>query len=251
MRGLRRAGLAALAAVGWWLVSCRDIPAPDGGVASISALLLPSPGLVVGDTMRDSIGVVAPLRVIAYGPDGDALASQPVAMFVALDTGLKVSGSFLIGERAGVAARVVGTVAALQTQPATVKVTLAPDTLVAVDPLRREYFIGPDTLAVSSTLGAKVFNGGTNGTPVEAVIVRYTVVHQPASSVPALVVLNGTAASLRDTSDGAGTVQRVAQLAVAALPRPLVTDSAIIDATASHRGRSLGTLRFIMLYRAQ
>ena len=61
-----RGVLYAVAVVGWYLVSCTEVPVPEGGVASISNVRRPSPALVVGDTMRDSTGVVAPLQVIAF-----------------------------------------------------------------------------------------------------------------------------------------------------------------------------------------
>jgi hypothetical protein len=83
---MRRVVLATIGAAAWWLLSCREIPAPDEGVFSISPLILPSPGLVAGDTMRDSLGLVAPLRVIAFDIDGNEVPGLE-ATFVAIDTG--------------------------------------------------------------------------------------------------------------------------------------------------------------------
>ena len=89
---MRRGHAAALAMlVATLVVSCRDIPAPESGIFSISPLMLPSPAIVVGDTMRDSLGAVAPLRVVAYGVDGDSVTPQPTPTFVVLDTGARLT----------------------------------------------------------------------------------------------------------------------------------------------------------------
>ena len=89
MRSARKVIAVTFGAVGWWLVSCRDVPAPEGGVASLAPLRLPSPGVVAGDTMRDSVGLAAPLTVVAYAVNGDTLKNI-TASFVALDTGAHV-----------------------------------------------------------------------------------------------------------------------------------------------------------------
>src|SRR5712691_4014399 len=128
MRGARKVVAVTFGATAWWLVSCRDVPAPVGGVLSLAPVRLPSPGLVAGDTMRDSVGLAAPLTVVAYGVNGDTLKNA-IASFVALDTGAHVSGAWLIGDSVGRTVRVVGSVATLQTQTVSVKVTTSPDTM--------------------------------------------------------------------------------------------------------------------------
>jgi len=67
---VRTLGFAAAAVL---LLSC-DLSVAPGGVYSISKLLLPSPGMVIGDTMRDSLGNAAPLRVLAFSVTGDSIA---------------------------------------------------------------------------------------------------------------------------------------------------------------------------------
>jgi hypothetical protein len=249
MQRARNTMAALLAAAGWWLVSCRDVPAPEGGVFSISTLLLPSPGVVAGDTMRDSTGLVAPLRVVAYDVRGDTLYSVPVT-FVILDTGAHLVGPLLVGEDAGTTVRVVGSVAALQTQPTSVKVTLSPDTLVAADSLRFERSSSSTTLNADLSVLVQ-HRSGTATTPVEAVIVRYSILRQPASTGgPAVVLMNTTTPSSADTTDATGRASRTLRLQI---PNFVVSplDSAIVDATAAYSGRVLGTARFTVVYKQQ
>lgn len=244
--GSKRIGII-LGAAAWWLVSCREVPAPEGGIFSISGLLLPSPGLVAGDTMRDSTGLVTPLRVVAFDVAGDTVKSA-VTTFIVLDTGAHLSGALLVGDSVGRTVRVVGSVGALQTQPASVKVTLSPDTLVAPDSVRFERAAGSATFNADLTTLVQ-HRSGTSTTPVEAVIVLYSIVIQPASTGgPAVVLMSGTTPSSRDTTDASGRAARTLQLRAANFVVSAL-DSAVVDATASYRGLALGTARFTVVYK--
>lgn len=255
-RGRGRTLLALVVVVATWtLPSCREVPAPEGGVQALAPLLLPSPGLVAGDTMRDSTGVVAPLRLVAFGANGDTL-NDVAATFVALDTGAHVSGVLLIGDTPGKSVRIVGSTAGLQTQPATVKVTVSPDTLLAVDSAiyRRTYsLLSGDTVATSPEMATAVMHrSGTTLTGVEAVVVRYTIEKAPAGNGQAatLELMNGSTVSSRDTTDATGRASRTARLRVTAL-NTFTSDTAFVTATASYRGRSLGTVRFTLIFTKQ
>lgn len=229
--------------------ACREVPAPEGGVHSISRLILAAPGLVVGDTLRDSLGVAAPLDVIAYGVDNQPLDPQPEHAFVVLDTGAHLEGGrFLVGDTAGKTVRVVGTVGSLQTQPASVKVTLAPDTIVPADSSVHHLFytIPPDT-AAQTTLNVTVRNRAADA-GVEAVIVRYSIDKAPPSinETPTVVLLNGNVASSRDTTESNGRASRIARLRLLALGQSQL-DTVIVSATTAYRGVSLGTVQFILV----
>ena len=232
--------------------ACREVPAPEGGVNSISRLLLPAPGLVVGDTLRDSLGVAAPLDVIAYGVDNEPLDPQPERSFVVLDTTAHLEGGrFLVGDLAGMTARVVGIVGSLQTLPASVKVTLAPDTIVAADSIVHrvsyDFTAPPDTIA-QATLNVTVRNRAADA-GVEAVIVHYTIDRAPPSinESPSVVLLNGSALSTRDTTESNGRASRVARLRLAALGA-FEVDTVIVSASTTYRGVSLGTVQFIIVF---
>lgn len=233
------------------LAGCRDVPAPDDGVYSISTLRLPSPGIVAGDTVRDSLGVAVPLEVVAFGADNEPLDPQPEPTFVVIDTGARVENRvWLIGETPGTTVRVVGSVAGLQTQPVPVKVTLRPDTLVPGDSvLHRVTYTFPADTAASATLNVTVRHHGADTTGVEAVVVRYTVDRAPAGAgaSPTVLLLNGNVISDRDTTDAGGRAARAARLRIGALTS-FVSDTVVVTAWASHRGASIGAVEFTIVY---
>lgn len=248
---MRLGAAAAVMLLAWTLPSCRDVPAPEEGVAAIAPLQFPSPGLVVGDTMRDSTGAVVPLSIVAFDAAGDTLQGVQ-ATFVVLDTGAHVVGDLLIGDKESKSVRVVGSAGALQTRPATITVTLSPDTLVAVDSAiyRKTYSVASfDTVATSPDMGVKVQHRAT-GTGVEAVIVRYEIERAPpvisAGTGPTLVLMSGTTPSSRDTTDSNGQAGRSARLRVLAIKPG--TDTAYVTASASYRGQSIGTVRFTLIF---
>ena len=248
----RRGAAMVLAAMGWYLLSCTEVPAPEGGVASISNLRRASPGLVAGDTLRDSTGVVAPLTVIAYGPDDLPLDPQPAVTFVSLDTIARLAGSYLIGNTVGTA-RVVGIVGSLQTRVDSIPVTLSPDTLVRSDSIlhRVFYTLAGDTVVNSGELGALVQHRLPTASPVQAVVVKYTITKAPAgTSAPTAVLLNSNRMSDRDTSDVLGKVSRVARLRLGALSS-IATDTVMVNATASYRGQNIGVVTFTVVFTKQ
>lgn len=243
-----------LAVVGIWMVSCRDIPAPADGVHSIGPIRLPSPGLVAGDTMRDSTGVVAPVDVVVYGIDGEPMVPQPAKTFVLLDTLGTLDGATLIGTSTG-KLRIVGSVGDIQTRPDTIPVTLSPDTLVlaANDSLlhRVTYNIATtDSVVNSPNLNVDVRHLGATPTGVEAVVVKYTITRAPIGTAPTLLLMNNNAISDRDTTNDQGRAARVARLRLAAL-NTFLADTAFVAATASYRGRVLGTVTFTIIYTKQ
>lgn len=237
------------------LAACREVPAPEGGVHAISRLIVPAPGLVAGDTLRDSLGVAAPLDVIAFGLDNKPLDPQPEHSFVVLDTGAHLdaaTGRFLVGEDPGTSVRVVGTVGSLQTQPVTVKVTLAPDTIVPADTIVHHVrYTIPPAITAQTTLNVNVRNRAEDA-GVEAVIVHFTVDQAPPSvdGTPTVVLLNGSVVSTRDTTESSGRASRVAQLRLAVMAAPAL-DTALVRATTAYRGASLGTVQFIIVFQRE
>jgi hypothetical protein len=205
--------------------------------------------------MRDSLGVVAPIQVIAYGSDGQPLSPQPAVTFIVLDTGAHVAGALLIGDSVGRSVRIVGSVGSLQTRPDTVKVTLSPDTLVHADSLvhHKSYsVISGDSVSVSADLSVLVQHLGATTSGVEAVVVKYTVDRFPVSngSGPTVVLVNGSRISDRDTTDATGKAARAARLRLLAMTG-FTTDTVIVNATASYRGQVLGTIPFAVIYTKQ
>jgi hypothetical protein len=252
-RGRHWFGALAWTAVAVAVASC-DLSVAPGNIYSISKVLLPSPGVVLGDTMRDSTGAVAPLRVIAFTANNDTVAGT-TPYFVALDTLVHLTGGTkLIGDLTG-KARLVGGIGEMQTLPETVTVTLSPDTIVAADSTRhvKTFSLLTDSIANSAELATIVQHkvaGGTN-TTVDAVIVKYSLVSSPPSktSLPTVAILNNNNASTRDTTSS-GRAGRTLRLYINRRTN-VNLDSAIVQATTAYRGVSLGTVTFRVIFQSQ
>lgn len=245
-----RLGLFAAACA---VLACRDIAEPDGGVLAVSRVVLPSPGLVAGDTMRDSLGNVAPLRVVAFDANGDTISPSPTTTYVLLDARAVLTGDTLVGLDTGTV-RIIGTVAGLQTQVQTVPVTLRPDTIVAADSIvhrRRVDVLTNDSSYASGDLSVIVQNRDGAPVGVNAVVVTYTLTQVPTGtgSGPVVVFVGGTTAPVRDTTASGGRAARQIRLRIPATPS--LPDTAIVEATASYRGQSLGTVQFTIVFLSQ
>jgi len=242
------ASLVTIAAV--TTIACVDMSAPKGA-ASISQLLLPSPSVVVGDTMRDSTGAVKPLNVIAY--DGNSVPISGLATtFFITDSGAAahLTGShFVIGDKQGTV-HVVGQVSGIQTAAASVPVTVAPTALAlaspAADTLRVP--VAKDTSASIGTLAIGATLKGKGDTAALGFIVKYDIASAPAtiagSTTPAIFIgADPTKASPVDTSDASGVSRSV-------IVRPFLlaneqqylngkADSVVILISTSYRGVSV------------
>jgi hypothetical protein len=234
------------------LAACVDLASPSDEVTSLSRVKLPLPGVVVGDTMRDSTGAVAPLHAVAYNKAGDSI---PVTLtYVVLDPGAHTAGDLLIGDVQAASVKVVASSAAIQTLPVTVAVTLSPDTIVAADSTLHHLtfsLTNGDTVATSGTLNALVRHLGATPSGVDAVIVQYTITQAPPDngSGPSVVLVNGNASSARDTTSG-GVAGRALRLRVAALTN-VIADTAVVTASASYRGHVIGTVEFTVVFSSQ
>jgi hypothetical protein len=128
------AGFGASVAIGAAL-SCGEVPTLPDGVAYISAVVSPSLAVAAGDTLRDSLGKAAPLRVYAFGRNGDTLSGIPVRFLVtSLDTGIKIDEAtgILVASDSVRPVRIVGqAINRLQTPEFTLQVVPQPDSLQA------------------------------------------------------------------------------------------------------------------------
>lgn len=214
---------------------------------------LPWPAVVVGDTLRDSAGVVAPLRAFVFDAAGRPIADA-TPQFVPLDTGLRILASGVViptGWRT-TPARVVATATGLQTRPLSLQFTKRPDTLVAV--LDTGVVVSYDIPLTDATnlspavqvrvRSRQVVDGATADSATVGWIVRFSVERTPAAglvdsvqlvseatSIPATGI---TAATDRDTTDATGT----AGVRLRVFPRAgqSAADSVVLRATASYRG---------------
>ena len=157
------------------LLSCGEVPTLTSGIAYISAVELPSAVVIAGDTLRDSLGRVAPLRVRAFDTSNREVSGVTTTWFVSpLDAGVRIDANGIL--RASDSLRVVHLVGRvgdrLQTAEALLYVVPQPDQVLGAG--TADQLVGDPakgTLQVTVT--------GTRGSvrsPVRGVVVRYRIV---------------------------------------------------------------------------
>jgi hypothetical protein len=113
-------------------VSCGEVPTLEGGIAYISPILLPSPAVAVNDTLRDTLGTAAPLRVIAYDRSGNEIPGVSVS-FISTSLPFAVAIDAQGFAKAADTVRSVQIVARigdrLQTTPATLQIVPQPTSM--------------------------------------------------------------------------------------------------------------------------
>jgi hypothetical protein len=132
MRATLRLAVSAVAAAVATALACGEVPTFPSDVAYISDVVSPSPTIAAGDTLRDSTGHVAPLRVYAFGRAGDTLRDIPARFLVtSFDTGVKIDGTgILVASDSIRSVSIIGQViGALQTPQFTLQVVPQPDSL--------------------------------------------------------------------------------------------------------------------------
>jgi len=240
-------------------LACVDMSAPKGP-ASISNLRLPSPSLVVGDTMRDSTGTPAPLTITAFDANGNP-AVAPGARFFITDTTKAATlalSNLLIGNRLG-ASIIIGQLGTLQTSPVTLPVTNRPAKLVKVS--LDSLLVVPFPSAADTTLnGVSVVSLNVlsaQDSASQGIIVRYTLARtlSPKNASRAAVVIadGGGKPGSVDTSTATGSSSRhivvfSALLGDAALLGGTKIDTIIVEARASYAKAELSNspIRFII-----
>ena len=233
------------------LAACRAIPAPSNGVLALSAVLLPSPSVVLGDTLRDSTGHAARLTLVAFGLGGDKDTIRSVTpSYVILDRGAHVTGDgYVIGDSVrATPVRIVGTVGTLQTAATNLDVTPRPDSLASavtppIAPIK--FNILDSTAQANYSVGIAATVVSTSILPaatVKSVIVRYALAGQPRGvngAATGVLVDESGKASLVDTTDASGQVSRRIRVRPAALAAPGATDSFVVVVSAQYRGVAL------------
>jgi len=228
-------------------VACLDMSAPKGA-ASISSLLLPSPSVVVGDTMRDSVGKAAPLRVIAYDANDVPISGIETQFFITDSAAVaRINNGIVIGDKQG-SIHVIGQVGSVQTTPVTVPITVAP-TKLALSGKIDTLFVPSKTLTDTSTASVgsatlAVSLHGVGDTASLGFVVKYELSKAPAtiaSTIPGIFLSDdGTRVSPVDTSDGSGASRRLMVrswlLVDQAVRSGQKVDSAVVIVSTSYKG---------------
>jgi len=248
------AGLVALGAGG----CATDGVGPDD-LLSISALTLPSPAIFLNDTLRDSLGRAARLRVQAFDSKGGEITGLD-QRFVVIDTTGSVTvtreGYVIAGATVpATAPRIVASVGGLQTQPVTLEVSHPPELLersgFAPGPIG--YLIPGAATYTSSPLAVRAGRReGTTFVGSRGIRVRFEIL-RPASAitdtVPGYLIGERNLRSTVDTTDQSGVASRSILIRPSTITA--TTDTVFVvraSAPFVYRGvpRSLGTVEFTL-----
>jgi len=226
--------------------ACTDVGTDPARAASIELDPTPLSVLVVGDSLRDSLGRAVPLAARAFNSKNQRITGARIT-FLALDTARIVSvdslSGFVVGQRVGQAS-VIASVAGLQSERIVVRVTLRPDSIVRLDSLRDslQFRFGSDT---SKLLRVRLLSDTTPAirtdslVPVADYLVRFAITLPPglsATDTTAVHLANETRRpSTIDTTDVGGIAGRSIRL-----PRTItsVPDSVVVEARAFRPDRS-------------
>lgn len=259
--GLQRVVIGALGGVGLGVaVSCVEIGTSPSEPAAIELSAFPSPSVVIGDTLRDEAGVTVPIRAIVRNVRGDIIANAVVRYLyadvvrdaaLAIDslTGVVRALRASTGD-ARIVARAGGSLQVLRV----LVVTTRPDSIDGGSPSSSPPVFTttlPDTgrlRAVANTSTAfnavvRHVDSVATVTGVNAWLVRYEVVKpaNPTNDTTKAVYLvdDQGRASVIDTTDGSGNAGRKVRIRAALFPTAATTDSVIVRATATYRGKAL------------
>ncbi|MBK8250850.1 MAG: hypothetical protein IPK85_26155 [Gemmatimonadetes bacterium] len=203
------------------IAACIDITVDGDEIGSIEFVPYAYPSVNAGDTLRNPAGALAPLQARVFRNDGTVDEDAQVT-FIALDTTVTISGSWLIGRPLGTAAsataRIVAAIDGLQSSPRAIAVVPVPDSVVrdgtaSVVDLR--YSFPPATTDTVPTFGARVTR--RNGSAVVGVP-GYVVTFQVLKGSQAIVVTDTAGSYLLtddagrpstvDTTDASGLASR-------------------------------------------
>jgi hypothetical protein len=259
--GASRAALgAAAAALAWLAIACLDIASPVSGITSITPVLSPTPSVVEGDSLRDTLGVVQGLQVHAFGPNGDTIPDADlVVRFFAVDptnklrvvdsvTGVVVGDA--LSPNAHVVARITPangkgliqtTLLALPVVPVPLLVTRGADVqfnfVPAIDTLSSGLLSPPMSVTVH----------GIADTTVQSYLVSFEVVDSlPSTNGQPTLVLTSAASTADSTvavTNSSGIASIRLRLRLSAIdPRLLVgtaTDTVVVRVHVRYLGKEL------------
>jgi hypothetical protein len=219
------------------VLACTEIPTGADDVLSFQLNALPSPSVVVGDTLRDSTGVVAPLTVTAFNYENDEVENV-TARFRATDARVRVDSvtGVVIGDSVSTTpSRVLATFENF-TAFLNIPVTLRPDTIVAANDRDSLAYSLTDTASnLSNPLGVRVLHGlTTTDSAVQFYRVAFEVV-SPADTALARLVNDSRVRSSVDTTGSDGIATRRLRIDVSRLTS--AQDSVIVRAHVRYRGQ--------------
>jgi hypothetical protein len=230
--------VAILVAATIGALACTDISGSSTAVLSLQFDSLPSPAVVIGDTLRDTTGAVVRPVVRAFNFKGGEIDAAPV-WFQSPDSGIAVDSAsgIIVGDSLlPSSARVIATVGQLQAIQR-VDVTLRPDLIQAVNALDTlEYSLSDTTKNLSAELQIKLTHGtAPNDSAVKSWLVSFQIVSQSNPGLGELMNASGRPSGI-DTTDASGIAGRQIRLHPVFLSSGTAVDSIVVNATTRYHG---------------
>lgn len=238
------------------VLACTKVGTEPTEAVAIEALAPPLPSVVVGDTMRDTSGGVAPLRAKVYNSSGDTIPDAPIH-FIALDSlhrvSLDTATGIVVGRDTG-QVRIVAHVGSLQSEPITVTVVQPPTAIIPLDSLvdtldyTIDFATGRDTL---ENLRVRLVHvAGTDTASVPSYLVRYRFEYPKGydnNDSTRVQLVNGSSREpgLLVTTGPDGSTSQALRITPFATPD---TDSVVVSARAAQPGGPPGAIRFVVHY---
>ncbi len=253
--GARVLAVAALASA--LAAACVELGTGVDDISYIAFDGIPWPAVLAGDSLRDSLGVAAPLRASAFDANGRPVADAPFRYFT-LDTGvvLDSAGTLRATTRRNGTVRVIAALGALQSDDRLIRVSRRPDSAYAAQNATQTlgYAIPDRPTNVSGDLRFLLTTTDTAGGLANGVggwIVRWRTVFRGdtlAAGDTTLVALLTTAGARRvvDTTAADGASIRRLRVFVERLPAP--ADSFIVLADVRLHGAPVpgSPVRFVV-----
>lgn len=220
------------------LAACTELPSGASDLLSFEFRPLPSPSVVVGDTLRDSTGVVTPIKLIAFNYNGDTVAA-PAVTFRAVDRGIRVDSvsGIVVGDSVRSGARIVAVLKGFEGTIA-IAVTYRPDSAIAVNARDSVSYSLTDTTGnVSAAMGLRLIHRvGQADSAVASYPVGFRIV-STSTGLAKLVNDNGSTSSSSDTTDASGNATRKVRIDPTKLTS--LVDSVVVEAIARYRGANV------------
>lgn len=262
MRGMRGRRLTIASGVAIAAIaSCTDIPSDPKVPFAIEFNRAPAPGVVLGDSMFDSLGIVRPLQARAFNSKGDPIEAAAVSYHVVPGDSVPVmvdAATGIVTARpeaayAGKTARVYAQAGGLQSGTVIVTATRSADTLVAAaltDSIALR-FASVESLPLAN--GPRVVLRHKPATPapaadstVPAYLVRFRIVQPIAAATDTSYVMltgDGRRRSELDTTDASGAASRQIRIrrvnfpfSKAAWTNDTIYDTVVVRSSAVKRG---------------
>lgn len=244
--------------------ACTNPSTSPTTVAALEFDTLPYPSIVSGDTMRDSLGHVAPLHAVVYNGNG-AVIANPSVQYIALDTGLTIgAGALLTAQARSGPVRLIASAGGIQSKPLTVKITRRPDTVIVTGkPVDTLFYDYKGALAFDSPkLGVKLVTNDTGGgvNTTAGWLVSYQLLFDgqvvPLNDTTTVAsLIHQTTASLShvDTTAADGTAARRIRLRLARLTDTTSAARFVVIATVRYKGAAVrgSPVTFVLYPRLQ